>query len=72
MFLQTQLFGFFTHLFPIQLLTFLRAFVFFVFATVFFTCTFFATIRCRLYPPSLPAGLLNYILCPYRALVDEF
>ena len=44
MFLQTQLFGIFTHLFTIQFLTFLRAFVFFVFTTVFFG-TFFATIR---------------------------
>ena len=33
---QTQLFGLFTRLFPIQLLKLLRAFVFFVFATVFF------------------------------------
>ena len=25
-----------------------------------------------LYPPSISAGLLNYILCPYRAVVDKF
>ena len=43
MFLQTQLFGLFTHLFPIQLLNFLHLFVFFVFATVFIS--FLATIR---------------------------
>ena len=24
------------------------------------------------YPPSLPASLLDYILCPYRTLIDKF
>ena len=43
MFLQTQLFELFTHLFPIQLLEFLRAFVFF-FLTIAFI-SFFATVR---------------------------
>ena len=26
----------------------------------------------RLYLPSLPTGLQDYILCPYRAIVDKF
>ena len=34
MFLQTQLFELFTHLFPIHLLKFSLAFVFFIFATL--------------------------------------
>ena len=26
----------------------------------------------RLYHPLLPVGLLDYTLCPYRAIVDKF
>ena len=39
------------------------------------TCTDFPdslSLAIRLYHPSLPAGLLDYNLCPDRAVVDKF
>ena len=34
--------------------------------------TFSLSLSIHLYYPSLPAGPLDYILCPYRAVVDKF
>ena len=33
---------------------------------------FHDSLATRLYRPSLPAGLLDYIQCPYRAVVNKF
>ena len=32
----------------------------------------FLSLTIRLYHPSFTTGLLDYILCPYRAVVDRF